>query len=106
MANMIAACTTNASAASATPATTAIRKVSSVIPNPSGLADRVAIGLLAGFHRVVQIFFLTANRFLAAIAPTRRSVLELGAALFQEFRALASLALNVFARFLARLRRE
>src|ERR1051326_2521888 len=102
---MIPACTTKARAASDTAAVTTIRKISSVIV-ASDLADRVAVGLLARFHRVVQRFLLPSEGLLATVDPTRRGILELAPTLLNVVRALPRLALNVLASFGARLRRE
>src|SRR5215468_9084681 len=105
MPNMIAACTTKARAARPTAAVTTIRKRSSVIAR-FRLAHGVAISLLAGFHRVAQVFLLAPERFLAAIHPTGRGLAELSAALLHEVRAFAGLRLDVLPCFGARLRRE
>src|ERR1019366_5512108 len=104
------ACTTKARQAISTATATTIRKVSSGIhdnvPGVRALADRVAIGLLAGFHGIGQGFLLAANGILTLIDPPSRSFLELASTLLDVVRAFAGLVLEELARFLTRLRRE
>src|ERR1035438_10438852 len=104
------ACTTKARQAISTAAATTIRKVSSGIqdevPGLRVLAYRVAIGLLAGFHGVVQGFLLAASGLLTLIDPTGGGILELACALLDELGAFFGPLLDDLARFLTRLRRE
>ena len=78
-ASTMPACTTKARQAISTAAATTIRNVSSGIqdevPGLRVLAYRVAIGLLAGFHGVVQGFLLAANGLLTLIDPTGGGIL-------------------------------
>src|ERR1019366_4955656 len=104
------ACTTKARQAISTAAATTIRKVSSGIqnevPGPRVLAHRVAIGLLAGFHGVVQGFLLAPNGILTLIDPTGCGILQFASALLDELGAFFGLFLDDLARFLTRLGRE
>jgi len=47
------------------------------------LANRVAIRLFAGLHRVVQILFLPAHGFAALVRPPGSRIFQLAAALLQ-----------------------